>query len=416
MPLPPSSTLHSPTYFPFTPLSNPHSPVFTSTPIHEPSLTSRCLYVTNLQWFSVVWTRIYHDFHYHITFPSTPFNHLYTCAFIPLCLPPPDQPSFSSNCFHSPPSALIPLYLPSLPPPPALIPHHLPSSPSMSPHSPPFAFIPPSALIPLQLPSSPSISPNSPPFAFTPLSSSAIIPLHFPSPPTPPSALIPFHLPSSLSISPISLHLPSHPSISPHSPPCALIPPPSAICPIIFHQPPPPSSTLIPLHLPSSPSISPHSPPRALLPPHQPYAPSFSINPPPLHQPSFPSICLHPPPSAICPIICLQPPPPPPPSSTLIPLHLRSSLSIIPHSPLVGFIPLHQPSFPSTAFALVFRKMRRKTQTCRKNAYLVRKMRITPKTEKFRPIFFFHEIDVFVQSYANQLRMLFFWTKTSPVS
>ena len=54
-----------------------------------------------------------------------------------------------------------------------------------------------------------------------------------------------------------------------------------------------------------------------------------------------------------------------------------------------------------------------KTQTCRKNAYLARK--ITPKTEKFRPISF-HEINVFVHSCVNQLWMLFFWTNTSPVS
>ena len=164
MPLPPSSALHSPTYFPFTPLSNPHSPLFTSTPIHEPSLTSRCLYVTNLQWFSVVWTRIYHDFHHHITFPSTPFNHLYTCAFIPLLSISPH-----STLFASPWSAFILLQLLSFPSLSSHSPLFAFTPPSTSPHSPPFAFIP------LHEPSFPSIclhppiSPNSPPIAFIPL-------------------------------------------------------------------------------------------------------------------------------------------------------------------------------------------------------------------------------------------------------
>ena len=72
-------------------------------------------------------------------------------------------------------------------------------------------------------------------------------------------------------------------------------------------------------------------------------------------------------------------------------------------------------NYTYTAFALGFWKMRWKTQACCKNAYLAEKCVLPPKP-KNSGRFFSHEISVFVHSCVNQLRMLFFWTTTSPVA
>ena len=69
----------------------------------------------------------------------------------------------------------------------------------------------------------------------------------------------------------------------------------------------------------------------------------------------------------------------------------------------------------TAAFALGLWKMRRKTQTCRKNAYLPPQNAYYPQNRKTAD-FSFHELNVLVHSCVNQRWMLLFLTKTSQIA